>query len=114
MVVGRQPRGDGAADNGATKSEGGTVRYRIEHHDLDGLGSHPTRVYDLAPHPNYWPAVTDVPCPGECGGIVRWAEAGYVPGYRICGGCGRHYMASGTSEAPTLLRVGTRRDAVAV
>ena len=55
----------------------------------------------------YWPAVTDVPCPApRCAGIIRWAEAGYVPGYRICDGCGRHFLAAGHADAPTLLRVG--------
>lgn len=102
---------------------------RIEHHNLDGRGSRPTRVYDLpactAPvysgqgdtiigqTPDYWPAVTDVPCPICPDGTIRWAEAGYVPGYRICDGCGRHFLAGGTGEAPTLMRMGTRRDKIA-
>jgi hypothetical protein len=25
-----------------------------------------------------------------------WAEAGWVPGYRICTKCGQHYMAAAT------------------
>ena len=93
-----------------------TMRY--EHHNLDGESKR-TQVYDLPPVPltdstmptyrEYWPAVTDVPCPRQCGGTVRWAEAGYVPGYRICDGCGRHFLAGGTTSAPTLLRVGSRR-----
>lgn len=29
------------------------------------------------------------PCP--CGGIMRWAEAGYVPWHRICERCGSHW-----------------------
>lgn len=29
------------------------------------------------------------PCP--CGGIMRWAEAGYVPWHRICDRCGEHW-----------------------
>jgi hypothetical protein len=29
------------------------------------------------------------PCP--CGGILRWAEAGYVPWHRICDRCGSHW-----------------------
>lgn len=28
-------------------------------------------------------------CP--CGGIMRWAEAGYVPWHRICDRCGAHW-----------------------
>ena len=98
---------------------------RYEYHNLDGQRSRRVRVFDMAPVtqpvygqdrttpiggvPDYWTTVTDVPCPSACGGTVRWAEAGYVPGYRICDRCGRHYLAGGTGEAPTLLRVGSRR-----
>lgn len=54
------------------------------------------------PH-DYWTSVTDVPCP--CGGgMVRWAEAGYVPGYRICDG-GQHWMAEGNAGRPVLAPV---------
>ena len=61
-------------------------------------------------HLDYWTAVTDIPCVVDgCSGIIRWAEAGYVPGYRICDGCGRHFQTEGTAEAPVLLRVGSRR-----
>ena len=101
---------------------------RIETHNFDGRGAKRTRVYDLPPKvlpvtvgfgahehtehwPDYWAAVTDVPCPC-CDGTIRWAEAGYVPGYRICDFCGRHFVAGGNAEAPTLLRVGSRRSAV--
>jgi len=83
--------------------------YRIESLDLDGGGPRPTRVYEMTARPDYWAAVSDVPCPQCATGTIRWAEAGYVPGYRVCDECGRHYQASGTTEAPTLLRVGTRR-----
>lgn len=38
-----------------------------------------------------WESITDVPCPFKCGGEIHWAEAGYVPGYRICDKCGRHF-----------------------
>lgn len=31
-----------------------------------------------------WAAVTGAPCPA-CGAPLAWAEAGRVPGYRICG-----------------------------
>ena len=98
-------------------------QYRLEAHDLDGCGSRKTRVYDMAPvhfvdgrdldHPtyDYWAAVTNVGCPC-CDGTIRWAEAGYVPGYRICDGCGRHFLAKGDGIAPTLLRVGSRRSEV--
>lgn len=90
------------------------VTYTIARHNLDGHGATPTRVYAVAPvGGEYWPAVTDIPCVADgCGGTIRWAEAGYAPGYRICDQCGRHYMASGTVTAPTLLRVGSRRSRV--
>ena len=40
-----------------------------------------------------WPSITDVPCPlSGCCGILRWAEAGYVPGYRICDGTTKHHF----------------------
>lgn len=52
--------------------------------------------------PTYWAAVTDVPCP--CGaGMIRWAEAGFVPGWRQCDNCGTHWRAKGTAKAPTLV-----------
>ena len=94
--------------------------YRIEYHNLDGTGSRRTRVYDLAPvrfslecdpHQmtwDYWGSVTDIPCPCCCGGIIRWAEAGYVPGYRMCDLCGRHFMADGHGDQPRLLLMGGR------
>lgn len=98
---------------------------RIERHDLDGTGARRTCVYDMPATseplyaadvrtvigqvPTYWPAVTDVPCPCDCIGRIRWAEAGYVPGYRICDECGRHFQAGGTAAAPTLMRVRQRR-----
>ncbi len=90
---------------------------RYEMHNLDGRGQKRTRVYDMVPAPEtlpgyreYWPAVTDVPCPAKgCTGNVQWAEAGHAPGYRICDACGRHYLAKGNAEAPTLVRVGSRR-----
>lgn len=89
---------------------------RYEHHDLDGRGAREHEIYDLAPDPGYWPAVTDVPCPVEgCDQTVVWYEAGYVPGYRVCMrslGEGRYdsdsirhrFLARGTADAPTLVR----------
>jgi hypothetical protein len=100
---------------------------RYEDHNLDGRGWKRTPVYDMpvvaltlapgteheATYPDYWASVTDVPCPATpCAGRVQWAEAGYVPGYRICDTCGRHYLAKGTVDAPTLVRCGTRRSKV--
>jgi hypothetical protein len=92
---------------------------RYEKHNLDGTGRRRTRVYEMPPaaeaipgYPEtreYWTAVTDVPCPVCAGGMIRWNEAGYVPGYRICDKCLRHFVASGTAEEPTLLRMRRRR-----
>ena len=91
---------------------------RYEMHNLDGQGSARTQVYDMPgadPGQDYWQQVTDVPCPAAgCVGQIRWAEAGYVPGYRICDCCGRHFLAKGTADKPTLLRVGSRRSKVGV
>lgn len=106
------------------------MRYpmRRESHNLDGRGWKQRQVYVLPVHTihqeaitwgggaqqaamnyaDYWPAVTDVPCPGCESGIIRWAENGYVPGYRICDGCGRHYLARGNASEPTLINVGRR------
>jgi hypothetical protein len=85
---------------------------RYEQHNLDGQGDRRTQVFDLPSldPQNYWASVTDIPCPVlGCMGTIRWAEEGYVPGYRICDGCGRHFLAKGTAAAPTLLRVAGRR-----
>lgn len=43
-----------------------------------------------------WATVTDCPChiPG-CPGLLRWAEAGRVPGSRICDCCGTDYELAG-------------------
>lgn len=54
---------------------------------------------------DFWAAVTDVPCPCCQYGTVEWAEAGYVPGYRICNRCGQHFLAKGSGESPTLVEV---------
>lgn len=85
--------------------------FRIIHRNLDGRGTRRVREYAMPPATSqydYWPSVTDVPCPCCASGTIRWAEAGYVPGYRICDGCGKHFLADGTAAAPTLLRVGQR------
>lgn len=77
----------------------------------DGLGERPHRWYALRCRDprDYWRSVTDVPCPfPRCHGVVRWAEAGHVPGYRICDRCGRHYLAKGTVGEPALLVLGRK------
>lgn len=69
-----------------------------------GNGDEPCTVYHLAsrdPH-NYWASMTDIPCPLRCGGTLRWAEAGYVPGYRICDKCNGHFLASGDNKRPNV------------
>jgi len=88
------------------------AKYRMVMRDMDGRGVKRCRAYDMpqVDARDYWRNVTDVPCPAAgCDGAVLWHEAGYVPGYRICDVCGRHYLAKGTVEQPMLLRVGTRR-----
>ena len=52
--------------------------------------------------PVYWLAVTDVPCPVCETGTVRWAEARYIPDYRICDGREAHFFARGTAVRPML------------
>lgn len=86
-------------------------KYVIVRRDHDGMGVKDVRSYPMASAPgDYWAAVTDVPCPcSGCDGMIRWAENGYVPGYRVCNMCGRHFLAGGDSSAPTLERVGSRR-----
>ena len=63
-------------------SSGHTCRIGMEY-DLpdDGL-----RI-DMGPVTGAW---WDVPLPAcpDCGGVVVWSEAGYVPGTRECTGCG--------------------------
>lgn len=87
---------------------------RYELHNLDGTGQRRCQVFDMVTQaPDYWSAVTGVACPAaNCAGTVRWSEAGYVPGYRICDQCGRHYLAGGGCQRPTLIRVGHRRSKV--
>lgn len=46
------------------------------------------RIVWLADPAGRWGSHTG-PCP--CGGIMRWAEAGYVPWHRICDHCGAHW-----------------------
>ena len=84
---------------------------RYENLNLDGRGWKRTRVFDLPPSTSgdYWAAVTDVACPVCATGKLRWAEAGYVPGYRICDNCKRHFLAAGTLAAPNVRRVGRRK-----
>lgn len=79
------------------------MRYTVD--DLDGTGPRRRATYDMRPEPDYWGAVTDVPCPICIIGTIRWWEAGYVPGYRRCDACRRHFLARGDSSHPTLVRM---------
>ena len=76
---------------------------RKERHYVDTGGPRDYDVYDMIPTAEYWLAVTDVPCPTCEEGMVRWSEAGHVPGHRTCRGCGRQYLAGGTKSDPTLI-----------
>lgn len=88
------------------------MRYEIH----NGTGPKRTQVFDVPNVPNvpndYWAAVTDVPCPCCNTGNIQWAEAGYVPGYRICDKCGKHFLAKGNMQNPKLLRVGSRKSKI--
>jgi hypothetical protein len=85
--------------------------YRIVMRNIDGTGARRCRVFDLAPAAGmgYWSAVTDVLCPSCGSGLLRWAEAGHVPGYRICDRCRRHYLADGDHAHPSLVLLAGRR-----
>lgn len=92
---------------------------RKEIHNLDGQGDRPHEVYDMTPHPGYWPAVTDVACPVDgCDQTIVWYEAGYVPGYRVCMAAipgvsdgydmdtiTHRFLAKGDAASPTLVRM---------
>ncbi len=72
-------------------------RVIFENHNLHGTGSKRCKVFVLPvkSRRNYWANVTDIHCPACPDGYIRWHEAGFVPGYRICDGCGRTFLASG-------------------
>lgn len=80
-------------------------------YDPDGTGARPHTVHDMPPiyvvpsHPDYWEAVTDVPCPCCAAGTVRWGEARHGPYLRACDGCDQVYVAGGSAEAPILIEV---------
>ncbi len=84
----------------------------MTHEILDlGDGARPHAVYSMpvvSTH-DYWASVTDVPCP-LCPGTIRWHEAGFVPGSRICDGCGRFFQARGSIEGGVTLVRDTRFD----
>ncbi len=79
--------------------------------DLDGQGVKTYKAYDLPVIDNddYWTNVTGIPCPvAECDGTILWYEAAYVPGYRICTHCQRHFLAKGNTEHPYLIDCGRK------
>lgn len=86
------------------------ANFHIEQLNLDGKGFRGHRVYTMPSRdPEYWPSVTDVPCPREgCQGTIRWYEAAYVSGYRICDHCEQHFLARGDAQKPTLVLMGRK------
>lgn len=68
-----------------------------ENHNMHGTGSKRCKVFVLPikTRRDFWANVTNVRCPACHEGIIRWHEAGYVPGYRICDSCGRTFLAAG-------------------
>ena len=86
-----------------------TPRRIVETHNLHGIGDRRHTVFvlpgrsDSRQEYDYWALVTDVPCPCCVTGTIRWHEAGYVPGYRICDGCHRNFLARGDMRHPKLI-----------
>ena len=81
-------------------------RSRMEMRNPNGNGSTRHAIFDIPSRnpDNFWANVTDIPCPrASCRGTLRWAEAGYVPGYRICDKCKRHFLAEGDAAHPSVL-----------
>jgi hypothetical protein len=72
-----------------------TPRVIWENRNLHGTGDKRCKVFVMPVKSlrDSWRNVTDVRCPACHAGIIRWHEAGYVPGYRICDGCGRTFLA---------------------
>jgi hypothetical protein len=53
-----------------------------------------------------WPQ--RIPCP-HCWHWIVWAEAAYVPGYRICAGCHRHWQTDWPERGRWSMRPNGRR-----
>lgn len=64
-----------------------------------------TKTFTMQPADNWSAAVTDVPCPACGAGTLRWHEAGTVPGYRRCDGCGAEFTSNGSAREPVLTLV---------
>lgn len=45
---------------------------------------------------DYWEGTTGIKC--ECGGMIEWAEAAYVPGARACRNCLTLFSIRGRNE----------------
>lgn len=74
------------------------MRYEISNQG-DGARKHAVHDMPILDPYDYWVSVTDVSCPVCKAGTVRWNEAGYVPGSRICDRCGRFFQAHGSIRA---------------
>jgi len=84
---------------------------RYEELDLgDGVRKHAAYVMPVVSQTDYWANVTDVPCPVCAGGTIRWHEAGYVPGSRLCDCCGRFFQARGSVKDGAVLIRDSRFD----
>ena len=81
------------------------TRWILIKRNTDGLGVRTHRQYVLHCKSllNYWKSVTNIQCPSCKKGMIRWHEAGYVPGYRKCDKCGREFLAVGNASRPALL-----------
>jgi len=104
LPVGSGRRGGVPDRPGGPAGEGKNETKNIKKVGQSGQGGNMT-TYDLPSisTKDYWVSVTDVPCPVCKGGVLRWAESGYVPGYRICDRCGRHFRADGSRERPAVI-----------
>lgn len=98
-----------AACQGKEFALNNTPRRIVESHNMHGIGHRRHAVFvlpgrtDSKQEWDYWSLVTDVPCPCCPTGTIRWHEAGYVPGWRICDGCKRTFQASGDMRHPKLI-----------
>ena len=77
----------------------------------EGDGARKHAVYDMPirNRKDYWSNVTDVTCPVCQNGTIRWNEAGFVPGSRICDRCGRFFQAHGSISSGSITLVRDKR-----
>jgi hypothetical protein len=87
-----------------TDADGNPISYQAEQ-DYDGSGPKPVCIYPMlrVEKHDYWSAVTNIECSCYSKGTIRWYEAGYVPGYRICDKCLQHFQADGDVDSPKLI-----------